>query len=491
MKEIANEIAEPVTIIMNLALRDGIPDDWKLAIVTPIYKKGAKSSPGNYRPVSLTCVLCKVQESIIRDNIIKHLVQNDLISDKQHGFIAGRSCTTNLLEVIDIWSKYLENDFCIDSIYLDFAKAFDSVPHVRLLQKISAYGIKGKDLKWISTFLSGRWQKVVVKGEESEWREVLSGVPQGSVLGPILFVLYVNDMPEMVNSHLSLFADDAKLFNTTINSNVIQEDLTSLEQWSAKWQLRFNADKCKVLHIGNNNDKRSDYTMSSGDSITQLDTVDSEKDLGIHVDNKLKFQSHVEKQCKKANRILGLIRRSFTHLDVSTLPHLYKALVRPHLEYGASVFYPRYKGCQDNLEKVQRRATKLVPGLENKDYDERLKSLDMPSLHYRRARGDMIECYKYLTGKYKVKNSMFEVDSSNTRGHSLKLRKSGTAQNSVRHNFFSVRCINSWNSLSEEIVASQSLNDFKNSLDNYWKQYKYVSNSDWYLNPRLNKTDKI
>ena len=153
-----------------------------------------------------------------------------------------------------------------------------------------------------------------MKGENSEWRDVLSGVPQGSVLGPILFVLYVNDMPEMVKSHLFLFADDAKLFNTTINTNIIQEDLVILEEWSAKWQLRFNAEKCKVLHIGNI-DNRSDYTMASGDDIIQLDTVDSEKDLGIHVDNKLKFQKHVDIQCKKANRILGLIQRSFTHLD--------------------------------------------------------------------------------------------------------------------------------------------------------------------------------
>jgi len=180
--------------------------------------------------------------------MLKHLIDNCLLSQQQHGFVYGRSCTTQLLKVMDKWTEILDRGGAIDAVFLDLAKAFDTVPHQRLIVKLKSYGFTGRLLNWITHFLTGRRQRVGVAGEFSEWREVLSGVPQGSVLGPILFICYVNDMPETVSSFLHMYADDTKIFRRVdVEGEVdqLQEDLNQLLEWSEKWQLRFNVEKCK------------------------------------------------------------------------------------------------------------------------------------------------------------------------------------------------------------------------------------------------------
>ena len=213
----------------------------------------------------------------------------------------------------------------VNVIFTDFAKAFDSVPHKRLLIKLQSYGIHGKLLEWIRSFLSNRRQRVRVDGVYSEWAHVKSGVPQGSVLGPILFVLYINDMPKVVENTCKLFADDAKLSGKATNSVSIQNDLNNLTEWSLTWQLPFNYGKCKCLHIGKSNPKY-DYVMHG----RTLDKVDCEEDLGVEVDRELKFHKQTSSSVKKSFRMLGLIKRSFQNKKEETFPLLYMALVRPH-----------------------------------------------------------------------------------------------------------------------------------------------------------------
>ena len=196
-----------------------IPKDWMLGRIVPIFKKGDRQDPGNYRPVSLTAVTCKVLESLIRDEIHQHLSANHLYADCQHGFRPSRSCSAQLVEAFEDWSKDLEMNSPVDVVYLDFQKAFDSVPHQRLLHKLKQYGVSGKLIAWIESFLNSRRQQVLLNGHSSKWTNVASGVPQGSVLGPLLFLLYVNDIPEVV--HCTLKMHDTKLYS----SSLLQEDV--------------------------------------------------------------------------------------------------------------------------------------------------------------------------------------------------------------------------------------------------------------------------
>ena len=468
-------------ILFDQILNDGtVPMDWKMANITPIHKKDKKSEPGNYRPVSLLPVVSKLFESLLKDCIMEHLSYNNLLSCNQHGFIPGRSCVTNLLELMDKWTDMLDNDEPIDNIYLDFRKAFDSVPHRRLILKLEAYGIKGDVLNCLKSFLSNRKQRVIVNGHPSNWTDVISGVPQGSVLGPVLFIVFVNDMPSCVkDSFVSMFADDTKLYlniNSPDDHQRLQQDLHELEEWSHRWQLQFNPTKCKVSHLGSNNQAYS-YTMKEGTGRILLQRTQCEKDLGVFVDDELSFDYHINQAIAKSNRILGLIRRTYTHLDENSMKTLYTSLVRPHLEYGNSVWSPFLARNKTNIERVQRRATKLIPSLRGKTYEQRLRALDLPSMEYRRLRGDVIETYKYLSGLYDVEHvPMRIVSTSNqsltTRGHSMKLTKP-RFKKSVRQHYLSNRIVNLWNSLPEEVVSARTLHTLKQRLDKHLAERRF------------------
>ncbi len=241
------------------------------------------SDPGNYRPVSLTSVVCKILEKIIRENILDYLNKHKLISESQFGYRRHRSTILQLLTVLEDWTAALDDKLQVDSIYFDYAKAFDSIAHRRLLHKLEAYGIAGHLLKWIESFLQDRKQRVLVNGSSSQWSEVISGVPQGSILGPLLFVIYVNDMPEVVQSVCRLFADDTKLYRV-IKSNsdidILQDDIKRLCEWSNTWLLRFNIQKCKVLHIGYDNYDTGYSMFDSNYKYSGIEEDVSEKDSG-------------------------------------------------------------------------------------------------------------------------------------------------------------------------------------------------------------------
>ena len=224
-------------------------------------------------------------ESILKDSIDKYLNETNLLNSSQHGFTNGRSCLTNLLCFFESVVRYVDKKEAVDVVYLDFQKAFDRVPHQRLLLKIESIGIKGKVLTWLSAWLSNRQQRVVLNGGMSDWVNVRSGVPQGSVLGPLLFVIFINDIDADIISKIFKFADDCKVLNkatSVVDTRAIQDDLKKLFEWSLDWQLLFNLDKCKVMHIGSSNSK-VDYYL--GDH--KLSVVHEEKDLGIIVQDDL------------------------------------------------------------------------------------------------------------------------------------------------------------------------------------------------------------
>ena len=473
LKELHKELAKPLAKLFRKSLECGeIPEDWKFAEVTAIFKKGNKTDPGNYRPVSLTCICCKLMEQFIRDTIVNHMTDEKLYSDSQHGFRKNRSCVTQLLEVYDELTERLDEGKNIDIIYLDFKKAFDSIPHERLLLKMKGYGITGKILNWVRDFLSNRKQKVRVGDEYSKESNVTSGIPQGSILGPVLFTIFINDLPDDVNTSCKVFADDTKIYDDTSNHIKIQEDLYSMQKWTEKWNLYFNVQKCKVMHIGKNN-PQTKYFMKLESSRQELEKCSEEKDLGITFDPTLNFDIHIDNITKKANQMLGIIRRTFSYMDKSIFQKLYKALVRSHLEYGNVIWYPHLKRQSIQIEKIQRRATKLVPECKDLTYDKRLKLLNLFSLKGRRVRGDLIQVYKIFQGIDDIDSKKLLPLSTyhSTRNQGFKLRKRHCKKD-IRKYSFTNRVVEIWNEIPSDIKNAATLNSFKNRIDKNKKLVK-------------------
>ena len=351
-------------------------------------------------------------------------------------------------------------------------KAFDKVPHQRLLLKLKAHGIGDSITDWIEQWLTDRRQRVVVDGEVSNWKSVLSGVPQGSVLGPILFLIYINDLDDSITSNVLKFADDTKLFrkvNTDGDKQHLQNDLDRLVKWSEKWQMLFNFGKCKCLHTGHRN-LNVNYRM--GDTV--LGTTVKEKDLGVTISADMKVSEQCGIAASKGNQILGLIRRNITYKGKKLIIPLYKAIVRPHLEYCIQAWRPYRKKDIDTLERIQRRATKMIPELRDLSYEERLKECGLTTLKTRRLRGDQIEVFKILNGYENIDRNMFFSlkKDSRTRGHEVKLVKD-QCRLDIRKHSFSQRTINEWNKLSTDCVTASSVNMFKNKVDTYLRRAGY------------------
>ena len=364
LQELVEEVAWPLTCVFRASVRTGdVPEDWRQANVTPIYKKGPKTDPANYRPVSLTSVSCKVLETILKDRLMAHLEENELLTPSQHGFRSGKSCCTNLLEFLDKVTAAADGGEPVDVVFLDFAKAFDKVPKVRLAEKLRAHGIRGDLLRWITNWLSNRTQRVVINGKASSWKEVLSGVPQGSVLGPLLFLVFINDLDQAAAAiHIiKKFADDTKLGHTVTSQREREELQAALDkmcEWADTWGMSFNVDKCKVMHIGRNNPRHT-YTMNG----KQLNPTSEEKDVGVKMSDTLKPAAQCQAAAKTANSVLAQLGRAFHYRDRHVFVKLYKTYVRPHLEFAAPAWSPWQEGDKSCLEEVQQRAVRMVSGL--------------------------------------------------------------------------------------------------------------------------------
>ena len=373
-----------------------------------------------------------------------------------------------VIDTLDYVTEMVDEGYPVDEIFLDFRKAFDKVSHERLLYKLEHMGVKGTILLWLSNFLNERKQRVKVNGSYSCWAEVTSGVPQGSVLGPLLFVAYINDLPSKLLSQCNLFADDSKIYNivdNALNIQKLQDDINKCSEWADEWKMEFHPHKCKVLHFGSKNTE-NEYVIGNN----KIMPANYEKDLGVTISDDLKWTEHIKICANKANRMIGLIRRTFSYIDQEMFLMLYKTFIRPLVEYCPEVWNPHLEKNINVLEKVQRRATKLVSDLRNVPYEERLIRLKLFPLKDRRLRGDMITTFKLLNGLIDVDANRLvplldsTVSQINTRSHNQQI-KCKVPRSNLRRYFFTNRIVLSWNTLSRDTVNSPSVEVFKDRYD--------------------------
>jgi hypothetical protein len=473
LKEAATELAPALQAIFNQSLETGqLPNDWRKANISPIFKKSNKHLAENYRPVSLTCVCCKLLEHIITRHILAHSENHSLLTSLQHGFRSGLSCETQLLLTIQDITQAYNLKQQIDMIILDFSKAFDTVPHNRLLAKLEHYGIRGPILAWIREFLTNREQRVIIEGEASSSVHVDSGVPQGTVLGPLLFLLFINDLPLHVHSQVRLFADDALLYRKITSRDdqvLLQQDLTSLEAWAVTWGMRFNANKCNVMRITRSRKPHTQFYNLGGHILEQ---VNQALYLGVAINDNLKWAGHIDRITSKANSILAFLRRNLKYGPQKLKEIAYKSLVRSNLEYASSIWDPHFNQDSKKVERIQRRAARFV----KRDYSREssvtvmLSDLEWDSLQNRRQEARLTLLFKIINGLVSIstkdsegKELLIPGPTRTRANNNQKFRQLPTGCPAYNNSFY-VKTIPDWNKLTQETVDSSTPREFRARL---------------------------
>ena len=482
LKSCAEELCSPIKLIWEESLNTGtVPDFYKHAYVSPLYKKGNRAEAVNYRPVSLTSHIVKVYERVLRKVMVQYIEDNNILSEKQHGFRSGRSCLTQMLSHFDDIMEGLIDNKDTDAIYLDYAKAFDKVDHRLLLSKLQSYGFSAQIIKWVESFLTGRTQSVVLNGQHSIIQHILSGVPQGTVLGPILFILFINDLQGCVlHSKVGIFADDTRISKQIASESdvtLLQQDLDRVVAWSKLNNMKLHEDKFElIIHKYRQNNPLYElpfiselmtYTVSNGETLVPVHKL---RDLGVIVTSDLSWSTHISTIACKARSVASWVLSVFKTRDRVTMLTLYKSLVRSHLEYCCPLWNPWKVSDIQLLEGVQRTFTNRIGGVQHLNYWDRMKALNLMSLQRRRERYIILQMWKTLHG---LCPNDINIEFNSPTRHGLKAKVPPLASASMqRHQTsydasFAVHGPRLWNTIPSSFTNEPDFQHFKNRLTEF------------------------
>ena len=465
----------PLKLIFEAAIRSGcFPDTWKKGNIIPVHKKENKNLVRNYRPISLLPIFGKIFEKVLYNNIFKYFNENNFLSDKQSGFREGDSCISQLLSIThEIYKGFdATNSLETRGVFLDISKAFDKVWHEGLLFKLKCYGVEGGFYSILENYLHNRKQRVVLCGQSSNWLNVNAGVPQGSVLGPLLFLIYINDLPDNLVSVTKLFADDTSIFSTVGNVNKssteLNLDLQKINKWAFEWKMAFNPDPNKqateVIFSHKTKPINHPQLYFNGAPVVSLPI---QKHLGLFLDKKLSFDHHLNEKVSKAYKGISLIKRLYRYLPRKSLLCIYKSFIRPHLDY-ADVIYdqPHNESFCSKIESIQYNAALAITGAIKGSSRECLyRELGLESLRDRRWYRRLVSFYNINSGNSPdyLKSLIPENQYSYNEARSILFKNFRTRSDYFKNSFFPY-CVNEWNKLAQGLKNSQTVLKFKKGL---------------------------
>ena len=499
LKNCKTSLSKPLATMWRKSLDTGsIPDILKTADIAPLHKGGSKSIPKNYRPIALTSHIIKIFERVVRSKITEYLESHDLYNPGQHGFRAGRSCLSQLIDHYDKVLNTMEQRGNVDVIYTDFAKAFDKCDHGVIAHKIKKIGITGKLGRWIHIFLTNRIQAVVVNQTKSSNSTVISSVPQGTVLAPLLFLILISDInTNTAHSSVSSFADDTKIsMNITSPEDTenLQADINEIFQWANNNNMSFNEDKFQLMRYGNNDiiKETTSYKTESDHIITQKTHV---KDLGVIMSEDLTFKEHNATKLAAVRKLVGWILRTFKTRDTMPMVTLFKSLVLSRIEYCSVLTSPFKEGEIAALEQIQKSFTAHIKPIKHLDYWQRLRELNLYSLERRRERYIIIYTWKILEGLVPNLETRITTYWNDRKGRLCAIpgfRDRGTIGR-IRDNSLPVRGPRLFNSLPQHVrnIMGTSLTVFKSALDKLLQQVPDQPGCGGYAGRRMAPTNSL
>ena len=499
LKGCANELAWSLSRVFNISLAaETYPEQWKEALVVPLHKsKGDKCVPSSYRPISILSCASKVFGRLLKKQIISFCLDHDIIPDNQFGFMPGRSTVWQLLLVIETWQEALDAGHTVHALFLDVAKAFDRVDHDRLLLKLRAVGFGPAALNWVCSYLKGRVIRTIVNGSMSELKPISSGVPQGSVLGPLLFIIFFADLPAAVQSTPMMYADDTLLYDTdcqrcgdasggsTLSGQhsascvcTVARDTANLSTWAQNSGTVFNPSKSVAMAISRSNRCAVGELSLNGEVILHQDST---KHLGVVLTTKLSWSSHIEYLLRKvAPKVLLLKRMAFhLHLPQSVISRCYLSMVRPVLEYASPVWINCSKKDSRTLEKLQLQAARAARhGCAPLRDCDLLEQLNWPTLAWRRRQQCLLLLWRLMHHQGPPKLEALIPPTADARTH-YALRKSQTiafphCTTHAHNSSFLPATIALWNDLPASIQSSKSLHSFRSALSHHFRNNRFT-----------------